>query len=147
MISKCFDNFIKHCVISFQKHYFVQHYSVRHLTNKHKTYLVQKPRILQTFIDIDYLLNYNELKLLQVLDNFGTFSPFSVLSFFFFVLRNSFIVSGVCNTSLYPPLILNTNLLLILSPLFIRGELGTSNIDCGDKISKKPRLCAFSSRK
>ena len=138
---------MKHSVIRFQKHYFVQHYSVRHLTNKHKTYLVQKPRILQTFIDIDYLLNYNELKLLQVYDNFGTFSPFSVLSFFFLVLPNSFIVSGVCNTSLYPPLILNTNLLLILLPLFIRGELGTRKIDCGDKISKKPRLCAFSSGK
>ena len=34
-----------------------------------------------------------------------------------------------------------------LLPFFIRGKLETSKIDCEDKISKKPCLFAFSSRK
>ena len=32
-------------------------------------------------------------------------------------------------------------------PLFIRGKLGTSKIDCRDKIWKKTRLLALSSEK
>ena len=34
-----------------------------------------------------------------------------------------------------------------LLPLFISEELGTSKIDCGDKIWKKPCLLTFSSGK
>ena len=34
-----------------------------------------------------------------------------------------------------------------LLPLFILGKLGTIKIDCGEKISKKPSLFAFSSGK
>ena len=34
-----------------------------------------------------------------------------------------------------------------LTPLFIRGKLGTSKIDCRDKIWKKTRLLALSSEK
>ena len=32
-------------------------------------------------------------------------------------------------------------------PLFIRGKLGTSKIDCGDKTCEKPCLFIFSSEK
>ena len=35
----------------------------------------------------------------------------------------------------------------LILPLFIRGKLGTSKIDCGDKIQKKPYLFTFSSGK
>ena len=34
-----------------------------------------------------------------------------------------------------------------LLPLFMRGKLGNSNIDCGDNIQKKPCLFTFSSAK
>ena len=34
--------------------------------------------------------------------------------------------------------------LLCVLPLFIRGNLGTSKIDCGDKIKKKPCLFTLS---
>ena len=53
--------------------------------------------VLQIFVEIDYLLCYIGLKLLQQLQ-----------------LPNKFIVSVVCNCSLYPSFILNTNLLLLL---------------------------------
>ena len=43
----------------------------------------------------------------------GTFSPFFDL-LIYFVLPNNFLVSGFCNSSLYPSFILKINLLLIL---------------------------------
>ena len=69
--------------------------------------------MLQTFVGIDYLLNYIGLKLLQLLQDFVLFLPSFVLSVNFFVLTNNFIVSGHFNSSLYPSFILNTDLLLI----------------------------------
>ena len=42
----------------------------------------------------------------------------------FFVLSNNFIVSGICNSSLYPSSILNTNLLLILLMYAWIGGIG-----------------------
>ena len=64
---------------------------VQHLTNKHKVFLVQKYIILETFVDIYYLLNNLGLKLILLPQD-----------------------SGICNSSLYPSSILNTKLLLIL---------------------------------
>ena len=80
-------------------------YLDQHLTDKHKSYQACKYIILLTFADIDYLLNHIGLKLLQQFKNL-------VLNFF--VIRNNFIVTGVCNSSLYLFFILKTNLLLIL---------------------------------
>ena len=48
------------------------------------------------------------------LQSLVTFSPFFVLSINFFVLPNNFMDSNVCNSSLYPSFVLDTNLLLIL---------------------------------
>ena len=61
--------------------------------------------ILQTFVDINYLLHYIGLKVLQLLQHLDIFSEF--FFFFFFVLAKNFIISGVCNSSLYPSFILN----------------------------------------
>ena len=63
------------------------------------------------FADTDNLLNYTELRLLQPLQDFLTIFRFL---YWFFVVPNNFIVSGVCNSNLYRTLILNTNLLLII---------------------------------
>ena len=67
----------------------------------------------QTFVDIDYLLNYFKLKLLQVIQD-SRFLHFLFNLLIFFVLPNNFIVSGVCSSSLYPSFVLNSNLLLII---------------------------------
>ena len=84
------------------------------------------------FFDIDYLLYTIELKLLQLLVGtlwLGMFSPFFVLSINYFVLPSNFIISGVCNSSLYPSFILNTKLLLFL--LMYTGMGGiVVNISC-----------------
>ena len=60
--------------------------------------------IPQTFVDIDYLLNYTGLKLLQLLKDLLNS----------FVVPNNFTVSGDCISSLYPSFVLNTSFLLIL---------------------------------
>ena len=51
-------------------------YLVQHLTNKHKIYLVQKCMILRDFDDIDFLLNYIGLKLLNYVKTWYIFSVF-----------------------------------------------------------------------
>ena len=82
---------------------------VQRLIDKHKIYLAYKCIIFQIFVDIDYLLNYIELKLLQLLQDSLLFSPFFVLPISCFALSNNFIVFGVCNSSLYWSFILNSN--------------------------------------
>ena len=52
------------------------------------------------YVDNHFWLNYNELKQLQQILIFGTFSPFLSLSTTFFVLSNNLIVSGVNNSNL-----------------------------------------------
>ena len=68
--------------------------------------------MLQTFADIDYVVNYIGLKLLQLLQDLILFLSFAFCPLDF--LCNQIIVSGVCNSSLYLTFILRTNLLLIL---------------------------------
>ena len=68
----------------------------------------------QTFVGIDYLLNYFKLKLLQLIQDLVRFLHFLFYLLIFFVLPNNFIVSGVCSSSLYPSFVLNSNLLLII---------------------------------
>ena len=86
---------------------------VQHLTNKHKVFLVQKCIILETFVDIYYLLNYIGLKLILLPQDLEHFLHF-LSCLLIFLLANNFIDSGICNSSLYPSSILNTKLLLIL---------------------------------
>ena len=71
--------------------------------------------IPQTFVDIDYLLNYIGLnETTSTTSRLGAFSPIFVLSISFFVPPHNFVVSGAFNSSLHPFFILNTNHLLIL---------------------------------
>ena len=63
------------------------------------------------FADTNHLLNYIELRLLLLRQDFLAIFRFL---YCFFVVPNNFIVSGVCNSNLNRTLILNTNLLLII---------------------------------
>ena len=49
-----------------------------------------------TFVDIDYPLNYNEIKVLQPLQDSESFLNSFFYVLIFFVLPNNCMVSGVC---------------------------------------------------
>ena len=111
LIRKCYENFLKLNIISFQK---TVNCLVPHLTDKHKIYWVCEYATPQTFVDIDYLLNYIGLKLLQpIQDSVHTLHSLYYLLLFLYYQIISFIVSGACNSSLYPCFI------IILYPSYI----------------------------
>ena len=76
-------------------------------------YLVQKYIILSIFVDNCYLLDCNKLKHLQQILIVVHLLHLYLDQHLFFVLPNSFIVSGD-NSNLYPVFILKTILFLIL---------------------------------
>ena len=72
MISKWYDNFIKLChKFSKTLNYFAQHLTIRH-------------KIYKTSVDIDYLINYTELKLVQLLQDLALFLHFLFCLLIFF---------------------------------------------------------------
>ena len=102
------------------------------LTENQKIYWAQRCIIPQTFVGIDYLINYIGLKLFQPLQDLVRFYHyfFNLLSFFCSTEKDSvfiqgktvsekpysciFYAVGVFNPSLYASFILSINLLLIL---------------------------------
>ena len=61
--------------------------------------------IPQTFVNIDYLLNYLGVKLLQLLQDAACFLHSLFCLLFFYCYK---VILGFCNSSLYPSFIWNT---------------------------------------